>query len=226
VVDVAGAGDLVLAMAGVCRAAELSWETTARLANVAAGLEVERHGVAPVTRAEVRAAVAGPARTGPGKRVSLPELAALAESYRRAGRTVVLANGCFDLLHAGHVAHLEEAAALGDVLAVAVNGDASVRRLKGAGRPVIGEDDRAALLAALACVGHVLVFDDDTPHEVLRQVRPDVLAKGGTYTPEQVVGREVVEAYGGRVCVTGRRDGVSTTQLLAAVRGHPATTPA
>jgi D-beta-D-heptose 7-phosphate kinase/D-beta-D-heptose 1-phosphate adenosyltransferase len=224
VADVTGAGDMVLAMAGVCRGAGQSWETAARLANVAAGLEVERHGVAPVSRAEVRAALRGPGRAG--KVVTLPELAALAEDYRRTGRNVVLVNGCFDLLHAGHVAHLEAAAALGDVLVVAVNSDAGVRRLKGPDRPVIGQADRVAVLAALACVSQVVIFDDDTPHEVLRQVRPDVLAKGGTYRPEEVLGREVVEEYGGRVCLTGRRDGVSTTHILAAVRGRPTTTPA
>jgi D-beta-D-heptose 7-phosphate kinase/D-beta-D-heptose 1-phosphate adenosyltransferase len=119
--------------------------------------------------------------------------------------------------HAGHAAHLEEAARLGDVLVVAVNDDASVRRLKGENRPVIGAGDRAALVAALGCVGHVLIFHGDTPHEVLRRLRPDVLAKGGDYTPEQVVGREVVEGYGGRVCLTGRRQGLSTTQVLGAV---------
>jgi D-beta-D-heptose 7-phosphate kinase / D-beta-D-heptose 1-phosphate adenosyltransferase len=214
--DVTGAGDLVLAVMGLCRAAGLPWATAAGLANVAAGLEVERHGVAPVRRAEVRAALAG--RGGTGKLVTRPQMAALAEAHRRAGRTLVLTNGCFDLLHAGHVAALQEAAALGDVLVVAVNSDAGVRRLKGPGRPVVAQADRVALLAALACVDHVLLFDDDTPHALLGELRPDVLVKGGTYRPEEVAGREVVEAYGGRVCVTGRRHGLSTTALLAALR--------
>jgi D-beta-D-heptose 7-phosphate kinase/D-beta-D-heptose 1-phosphate adenosyltransferase len=172
--------------------------------------------VAPVSRAELRAALRREA--GPGKLVTLEQLEALAEEYRRQGRAVVLTNGCFDLLHAGHAAHLQEAARLGDVLVVAVNADSGVRRLKGDGRPLQGQDDRAALLAALGCVDHVVVFADDTPHEVLRRVRPAVLVKGGDYQPGEVVGHEVVEAYGGRVCLTGRHDGPSTTRLLAAAR--------
>jgi D-beta-D-heptose 7-phosphate kinase/D-beta-D-heptose 1-phosphate adenosyltransferase len=123
-------------------------------------------------------------------------------------------------LHVGHANYLREAADLGDVLIVAVNSDASVRRLKGNDRPVIREADRAAMLAALACVRHVLIFEEDTPHELLRRLRPNVLVKGGTYTVEEIVGKEIVEAYGGRVCVLGKVDGVSTTEILAAVRGN------
>ena len=146
-------------------------------------------------------------------------MAALAAAYRRKGKTVVFTNGCFDLLHVGHVTYLEQAATLGDVLVVAVNSDASVRRLgKGPERPIVPEADRAAMLAALACVDHVLIFDEATPHRLLEAIRPDVLVKGGTYTVEQVVGHEIVERYGGRVCVTGMRPGVSTTRLVAEIR--------
>jgi D-beta-D-heptose 7-phosphate kinase/D-beta-D-heptose 1-phosphate adenosyltransferase len=154
----------------------------------------------------------------PGKLLTLEELEPLAEAYRRQRKTLVFTNGCFDLLHVGHVRYLCEAAQLGDILIVAVNSDASVRRLKGNDRPVITAADRAAMLAALACVGHVLIFEDDTPHDLLRRLRPDVLVKGGTYTPDEVVGKEIVEAYGGRVCVTGKSQGVSTTEIVAAVR--------
>jgi D-beta-D-heptose 7-phosphate kinase/D-beta-D-heptose 1-phosphate adenosyltransferase len=221
--DVTGAGDMVLAMTGLCRAAGLSWVETVPLANVAAGLEVEKQGVVPVSRTDILAALVCGGRGDGDKRVTAAQLAALAEVYRRDGRTLVFTNGCFDLLHAGHVMFLQEAAWLGDVLAVALNSDASVRRLKGPELPVIGEADRAALLGALACVDHVILFDADTPHVLLRQVRPDVLVKGGTYAPEEVVGRDVVTAYGGRVCVTGKRDGLSTRQLLAALRRGPFT---
>jgi len=146
-------------------------------------------------------------------------MASLAAAYRRKGKRVVFTNGCFDLLHVGHVTYLEEAAALGDVLIVAVNGDASVRRLgKGPERPIVPQADRAAMLAALACVDHVLIFDEATPHRLLKAIRPDVLVKGGTYTVEQVVGHEIAEGYGGRVCVTGIQPGVSTTQLVAEIR--------
>jgi D-beta-D-heptose 7-phosphate kinase / D-beta-D-heptose 1-phosphate adenosyltransferase len=146
----------------------------------------------------------------------------MAEQYRRQGQTVVFTNGCFDLLHVGHVTNLAEAASLGDVLVVGVNSDASVRRLKGPSRPVIKETDRAALLAALSCVGHVVIFGDDTPEELLRAIRPDVLVKGGTYTTGQVIGHEIVEAYGGKVCVTGVVDGVSTTRILESLSGPAA----
>jgi D-beta-D-heptose 7-phosphate kinase/D-beta-D-heptose 1-phosphate adenosyltransferase len=218
VCDVTGAGDLVLAVAGLCRAAGVDWPQTLSLCSTAAALEVARPGVAAVRRSEVRAALAVKDRSGRGKRVSRAELAELALGYRRMGQRVVLTNGCFDLLHAGHVSYLAEAARLGEVLVVAINGDAGVRRLKGMGRPLVTVEQRAAVLAALACVDHVVVFEEDTPHALLREVRPDVLVKGGTYAVESVVGREVVESYGGRVCVTDKVEGLSTTRLLAALR--------
>jgi rfaE bifunctional protein nucleotidyltransferase chain/domain len=163
---------------------------------------------------------------GSTKVVTPDEMAALAAAYRREGKTVVFTNGCFDLLHVGHVTYLEEAGTLGDVLVVAVNSDASVRRLgKGPERPIVPEADRAAMLAALACVDHVLIFEQATPHRLLEAIRPDVLVKGGTYTVEQVVGHEIVERYGGRVCVTGAQPGVSTTQLVGRIRKRPRAVP-
>jgi D-beta-D-heptose 7-phosphate kinase/D-beta-D-heptose 1-phosphate adenosyltransferase len=174
-----------------------------------------------VSRHELSAALDG-GRGGGDKLVTAERMEALAEAYRRRGLRVVFTNGCFDLLHAGHLACLQEAAALGEVLVVALNSDASVGRLKGPGRPVVPAGQRAALVAALGCVDHVLLFDDVTPHELLRRIRPDVLAKGGTYGPEGVVGREVVETYGGRVCLTGKVDGLSTTRLLNSLRAAPA----
>jgi D-beta-D-heptose 7-phosphate kinase/D-beta-D-heptose 1-phosphate adenosyltransferase len=142
----------------------------------------------------------------------------LADAYRRAGRTIVLTNGCFDLLHVGHVSHLDQAAELGDVLVVAVNSDASVRRLKGAGRPLVGQRERMRLVASLAAVQHVLVLDDDTPHRLLERIRPDVLVKGGDYRPDEVVGHELVTAYGGSVCVTRQTEDASTSTLVHAIR--------
>jgi D-beta-D-heptose 7-phosphate kinase/D-beta-D-heptose 1-phosphate adenosyltransferase len=137
------------------------------------------------------------------------------------GKTLVFTNGCFDLLHVGHASYLQDAAKLGDVLVVAVNSDDSVRRLKGPGRPVIRQADRAAMIAALECVDHVFLFDEDTPLELLHKLRPQVLVKGGTYSPEQIIGKEVVEAYGGKVCLTERVKGISTTAILTgAVRAE------
>jgi D-beta-D-heptose 7-phosphate kinase / D-beta-D-heptose 1-phosphate adenosyltransferase len=217
VYDITGAGDMVLAMVGLCLAAGALPAQAVRLGNVAAGLEVERAGVAVIFRDEILAELL----TGPDgaarKIVTHRQVALVAEEHRRRGEKVVFTNGCFDLLHAGHVRYLSEAAVLGDVLIVGVNSDHSVRKLKGPTRPVIGQRDRASLLAALSCVQYVVVFDDDTPHALLDAIRPDVLVKGGTYTTDEVVGREIVEAYGGQVRVTGLVDGVSTTNILASM---------
>jgi D-beta-D-heptose 7-phosphate kinase/D-beta-D-heptose 1-phosphate adenosyltransferase len=228
--------------AGLFEGGQIGLRGAVELANVAAGLEVERVGVAPVTRREIAEAVQKKKGTGPicrngpkgashkldlspfssrgsTKVITLDEMVALAAAYRHQGKTVVFTNGCFDLLHVGHVTYLEQAATLGDVLVVAVNSDASVRRLeKGPDRPIVPEADRAAMLAALACVDHVLIFEEATPHRLLEAIRPDVLVKGGTYTVDQVVGHEIVERYGGRVCVTGMQPGVSTTQLVGRIR--------
>ena len=212
VYDITGAGDMVLAVAGICLANGVSLPAIARLANAAAGLEVQRLGIAPVFWSEILAELA-PHSTC--KLLTLDQIASLAATYRAVGKMVVFTNGCFDLLHIGHVSYLQEAARLGDVLIVAINSDPSVRKLKGPTRPIIRHPDRAAMLAALSCVTHVVVFDEDTPHRLLAAIRPDVLVKGGTTA--EIVGREVVEAYGGRVCTLGQIPGVSTTHLVASV---------
>jgi rfaE bifunctional protein nucleotidyltransferase chain/domain len=136
-------------------------------------------------------------------------------SRRAAGARVVFTNGCFDLLHIGHVRLLQQARSLGDCLAVAINTDASVRRLKGPSRPVNPEGARAELLAALAAVDYVSLFDEETPQRLIEAVVPDVLVKGGDYSPETVVGRQVVEAAGGRVVLIPLVEGFSSTKLLA-----------
>ena len=217
VYDITGAGDMVLAAVGLGLAAGTPLAETVRLANVAAGLEVQRLGVAPVSWAEIQDELAGAGTLGANKRVTLDQMTDLARRYRRDGKSLVLTNGCFDLLHVGHARYLEEAAGLGDVLLVAVNSDQSVRRQKGSHRPIINQHDRATLLSALGCVDHVLIFDADTPDELLHLLRPDVLVKGGTYTTEEVVGREIVESHSGRVCVTGQTNGVSTTEIVSSV---------
>ncbi|HEV3138176.1 MAG TPA: D-glycero-beta-D-manno-heptose 1-phosphate adenylyltransferase [Pirellulales bacterium] len=225
VYDITGAGDMVMAMVGLCLAGRVAAADAVRLGNVAAGLEVERAGVAVIYRDELRRELVS-LGGGSQKIVTREQAGLLALEHRRHGQKIVFTNGCFDLLHVGHVTYLTEAAALGDVLVVGVNSDASVRKLKGDSRPVIGQSDRAAMLAALACVRYVVVFDDDTPHALLHAIQPDVLVKGGTYTTDEVVGHEIVEAYGGAVCVTGVVDGISTTNILAslsrATSGQPA----
>jgi rfaE bifunctional protein nucleotidyltransferase chain/domain len=136
------------------------------------------------------------------------------EAWRAAGYAIVFTNGVFDLLHRGHVEYLEESRALGDRLVVGVNSDASVRRIKGPERPLVPEAERAELLAALACVDLALIFDEDTPERLIRDVRPDVLVKGGDWTPDRIVGREFVESRGGRVLNVPLREGLSTTALI------------
>ncbi len=214
VYDITGAGDVVLAMLGLAWASGLGAAEAVQLGNVAGALEVERTGVCKVTRSEVRDELLRHSSKRFPSILNVDNLEAFGEYQRRLGRKVVFTNGCFDLLHVGHVTYLAEAAAAGDVLVVGVNSDASVSRLKGPQRPVIGQQDRAALLAALACVDAVVIFDEPTPHRLLELLRPDVLVKGGTYAPHEVVGREVVEAYGGEIRVTGVVEGISTTRIV------------
>jgi D-beta-D-heptose 7-phosphate kinase/D-beta-D-heptose 1-phosphate adenosyltransferase len=239
VYDITGAGDMALAMIGVSLAAGVPAPDALRLGNIAAGLEVEKIGVAVIPRAEIRArlleeqAAAERARPAPrslptaprSKILELDDLVRQAAGHREGGERIVFTNGCFDLLHVGHISYLAEARALGDLLIVGLNSDASVQRLKGPARPVIGEQDRAAMLAALAAVDYVIVFDEPTPHRLLHHLRPDVLVKGGTYKPSEVVGHEVVEAYGGKVCVAGLIEGVSTTAILSSLGSGAAPRP-
>ncbi len=223
VFDITGAGDMVLATLGLCLACGTSAADAVRLANVTGGLEVEHPGVVVLSRSEIRADILAARGSGGHKVGNVDQAAQLADKARRQGKKVVFTNGCFDLLHVGHVSYLAEAAALGDLLIVGVNSDASVRKLKGPQRPVIQEQDRAAMLAALAAVAFVVVFDDDTPCDLLRSIRPDVLVKGGTYTTDQVVGHEIVTAYGGKVCVTSVVDGISTTRIVESLTKPAAT---
>ena len=138
--------------------------------------------------------------------------------WRAQGLKVVFTNGCFDLLHRGHVEYLAKAADMGDVLVVGLNTDASVRRLKGEGRPVNDENARALVLAALSFVDAVVLFDEDTPYELIKAVRPDVLVKGADYKPEEIVGYDIVTSYGGRVETIDLVEGYSTTGMIASLR--------
>lgn len=224
VCDVTGAGDATLATLGVCAGSQILWKEAATLANFVAGLSVERSGTVPITIHDIRQSLM-PARvrSTAAKQQSLADVVQLLSRERQAGRRIVLTNGCFDLLHAGHVTCLQAAAERGDILVVAVNSDDSVRRLKGPTRPVVAENQRIQMLAALECVDYVVVYDDETPHDVISRVRPDVLVKGGT-TPN-IVGRELVEAYGGIVTSTGITPNVSTTTLINSIRQTPTLIP-
>jgi D-beta-D-heptose 7-phosphate kinase/D-beta-D-heptose 1-phosphate adenosyltransferase len=216
VCDVTGAGDMVLAMLGMCVGAGLPLAEAIPLANLAAGLEIEKIGTAVVTPAEILAVLGGAPQSN-GKLLSRQAMSQEAARLRRSNLKLVLTNGCFDLLHAGHLSCLRESARAGDRLVVAINSDRSVRQLKGPQRPIIHEIARANLLAALECVDYVVIFDEPTPHEMLRQLQPDVLVKGGTYAVDEVVGKEIVESYGGRIHVTGMTDDISTTEIINSI---------
>ena len=138
--------------------------------------------------------------------------------HQRAGKKIVFTNGCFDVLHVGHARYLQKARALGDVLVIGLNTDRSVRKLKGAGRPVNAEKDRAEVLAALGCVDHVVLFSEDTPLRLIRILRPDLLVKGGDWSKKNVVGKDVVESYGGRVKTIPFVKGFSTTRTLGQIK--------
>jgi D-beta-D-heptose 7-phosphate kinase/D-beta-D-heptose 1-phosphate adenosyltransferase len=218
VYDITGAGDMVLAVLGICLATGAPYDAAVRLANVAGGLEVERVGVVAVTRDEILAELEARRGAGQSKILPLESLVAAIDARRRLGQRIVMTNGCFDLLHRGHLMALEDAAALGDCLVVAINGDASVRRLKGPTRPILSELDRASLMAAFAIVDYVTIFQEDTPLDVVRSILPDVLVKGASYANEYIAGREEVEANGGRVVLGRLLDGVSTTDLVRRIR--------
>ncbi|MSQ97206.1 MAG: D-glycero-beta-D-manno-heptose 1-phosphate adenylyltransferase [Gemmataceae bacterium] len=212
--DITGAGDMVLATIAVALAANVSPEDAVRLANVAGGLEVEHVGAVAIRRDDMRAYLVAEQMPSAAKCIAADALVRHVDAARARGQRIVFTNGCFDLLHVGHVTYLQQAATLGDVLIIGVNSDRSVRELKGPKRPVIEEHDRAALLAALSCVDYVTIFDEATPESLVRRLKPDVLAKGGDYTVAEVVGGDFVRAQGGRVVIIPLVPGVSTTKIL------------
>ena len=217
VYDVTGAGDTVIATLAAAVASGQSLGSAAALANLAAGLVVRKIGVATVTPGELSAALHQRGQGGRGL-VDLDTLLALvAESHQRKER-VIMTNGCFDVLHAGHVAYLEEAKSLGDRLIVAVNDDESVRRLKGESRPVNALEDRMLVLAGLAAVDWVVPFSEDTPARLVEAVLPDVLVKGGDYKPEEIAGARDVLENGGEVRVLAFRDGHSSSRIIDRLR--------
>lgn len=214
VYDVTGAGDTVIAAFAAAVIGGLPYVEAARLANVAAGIVVGKAGTAIVRREELEAHLRAHNAPWQGKVRTGNELSRVLQQHRQRGERVVFTNGCFDLLHGGHVHYLQQAQALGDCLVVALNDDASVRLLKGDDRPLRPQDERARMLAALACVDYVVLFGEATPLAMIKSLKPDVLVKGGDYTLETVVGREEVEASGGSVHLMPYVEGVSTTELI------------
>ncbi len=215
VFDVSGAGDTVVAVVAAAMAARLPVEMAVHLANVAAGIVIGQVGTVPIQREELLGVLSKQIEDDPeGKVMPLDLLRARVAGWRSRGLRVVFANGCFDLLHVGHVSLLEQARRMGDRLIVAVNSDRSVRRLKGRRRPVVREQDRAQVLAALASVDAVVVFDEATPLHLIEVLRPDVLVKGGDYTESDVVGAAEVRGWGGRLELVPLVAGCSTSAIL------------
>ncbi len=231
VYDVTGAGDVVLAMLAAARANGADWLTAVRLANVAAGLEVEKFGAVPIELDEVLLALLQQHHQRLGKQRTVDQLLPELDAYRKQKRTIALTNGCFDILHAGHVAMLRAARQTADLLVLAVNSDASIRRLKGPQRPIVPLEDRLEVLGELECVDYIVVFGDDptdkkdrdTPLPLLRAIKPDVLVKGGTYKLSEVVGGDAVRAYGGRVVTIPPIKGRSTTNIVERIKAQAKT---
>lgn len=223
VYDITGAGDMVLAVLGIALAAGATYPQAVELANVAGGLEVERLGVATLSREEILRDLLKQSAGRTSKIRGRDELTEELDIHRRAGQSIVFTNGCFDILHAGHVHYLREAKAQGDVLVVGLNTDDSVRRLgKGTDRPINDEQSRATVLSALDCVDYVCLFNESTPLALIQSVRPLVLVKGADYAPQDVVGRAFVESIGGRLHLATLVPGKSTTSTLQAIRTRAA----
>jgi D-beta-D-heptose 7-phosphate kinase/D-beta-D-heptose 1-phosphate adenosyltransferase len=212
VFDITGAGDMVLGALGYALAAGADWPTAIDLANLAAGMEVERLGAASLTRHELLAGLAS--RDFSMKIVSTEQLVDRLRRRRLAGEKIVMTNGCFDLLHPGHTASLQDARNQGHCLVVGLNSDRSVEALKGAGHPIIDQQGRAEMLAAIGCVDYVVIFDDVSVEGLVEQVQPDVLVKSAEYATDEVVGHEIVHRRGGSVALTPRKGDYSTSRLI------------
>ena len=217
VFDVSGAGDTVIATLTEAFCSGMGMQRAAGLANTEAGVVVGQIGTKPILSTELTQALAENAFRGAAKCVELGQAADMVAAWRRDGRRVVFTNGCFDILHVGHIKLLQAAAALGDRLVVGLNSDHSVKILKGDSRPVVPEKERAALLSNIKGIDLVVLFDEETPFELIRRLVPDVLVKGGDYTPETVVGRDVVEQAGGQVVIIPLLEGVSSSTIIRTV---------
>lgn len=218
VYDVTGAGDMVLAALAAAVANGFQWVDAVRFANAAAGLEVEVFGAQAVPFAAIHRAILTDVRKLDGKVRTLAEIAVEVQVHRAADRRIVFTNGCFDVIHAGHVAYLREAKQLGDVLIVAVNSDEQVRIQKGQGRPIYPAAERMELLSELQCVDYVCVFDTPTVHDLLRALRPDVFVKGGDYRVEEINEYDLVQELGLDLRLLAERPGLGSTDVIERVR--------
>jgi D-beta-D-heptose 7-phosphate kinase/D-beta-D-heptose 1-phosphate adenosyltransferase len=220
VYDVTGAGDMVLAALAAGVANNLSLDDSVRLSNVAAGLEVETFGVRPIPIPELRHALLIESGCVAGAVRSLDELLLELEVHRANGRKIILTNGCFDVLHAGHVAYLREAKQCGDILVVGVNTDRQVASLKGPGRPIFNEHERLEMLGELRCVDSLVLFDELTAHDLIRAVSPEIYVKGGDYEPQQIVEHDVLVELGIEIQVLAHRPGICSTSVIDRIRSE------
>jgi len=220
VYDVTGAGDMVLAMLAVALAAGDDYVTAVRLANIAGGIEVEKFGAAAVSVEEIANEIVHEHRQANCKVRSVDSLAGQLERCRNDKQTVVFTNGCFDVLHRGHIEFLRFCKGQGDLLVVGLNSDGSVKMIKGQGRPINNASDRAAVLAGLESVDYVTFFEQPDPLELIKKLRPDVLVKGQDWAERGVVGREFVQSYGGRVVLAPLVEGKSSTATINKIRFH------
>ncbi len=225
VYDNAGAGDMVISVIAMVLAAGAPLLDAVRLANVAGGLEVQKFGVQSVSREEMIAELLDEGRHAGSKVRTLDHLLADLARHRAMGRSIVFTNGCFDLIHSGHVTYMEFAGAQGDVLVVGLNSDRSVRANKGPSRPICSQDERARVLAALEVIDYITIFDEPSVLGLIQRVRPDVLVKGADYGLEGVVGRDFVESYGGRVVLAPLLKGLSTSELVRRVQASEGRPP-
>lgn len=216
VYDVTGAGDTALAYLAVSLANGLPIDNAVKIANYAAGIQVTKVGTSAITLREVGEVIAENGQDISRKLLDRTSCAQLRQVWM--DKRIVFTNGCFDILHVGHIRYLRKAAQLGDLLVIGLNSDNSIRRLKGRDRPVNTEYDRAEVLASLEFVDYIIFFEEDTPYELIQEIQPDVLVKGGDYRPEEVVGREIVEARGGSLVLIDFVDGKSTTGIIQRIR--------
>ncbi|MBN1293290.1 MAG: D-glycero-beta-D-manno-heptose 1-phosphate adenylyltransferase [Candidatus Latescibacteria bacterium] len=218
VYDVTGAGDTVIATVSAAVAAGFALPEACHTANIAAGIVVGKHFTAITSPQEIMEYAFGV--TASEKIVSKPILLDRISELKETGNTIVFTNGCFDILHMGHITYLNEARGLGDILIVGVNTDRSVRALKGELRPIIPEVERSHVIAALECVDYVILFDEDTPYELIKDVLPDILVKGADYSRDEVVGHDIVESYGGKVVLLPLLENTSTSSIINRIKEH------
>jgi len=214
VYDVTGAGDMVLATLAITLAADCDYKTAVQLSNITSGIEVEKFGVATVTIDEIINEIVSQNRGKGGKLHPIDSLVFELTYHRRQKEAIVFTNGCFDVMHRGHIEFLKFCRAQGDIVIVGLNSNSSVRTIKGPGRPINNQHDRAAVLAALETVDYITVFDEPDPLNLIKKVKPDILVKGQDWAQKGVVGAEFVESYSGKVVLAPLIEGKSSTSVI------------